>query len=262
MPNEINWVDIDSITPYEKNPRKNDKAVAPVANSIKEFGFNQPIVVDYNNVIVVGHTRHKAALSLGMDTVPILTLPKDMEENKIKAYRIADNRVSEFAEWDDDVLIEELKSLQADDYDVDMSGFGEDFILSQSKAEEDRYTKKIDTPIYTPKGKEPELMHLYDDEKTRSLLQDIDVSVVPDDIKSFLRLGAHRHTVFDYGRIAEYYCHADKETQKLFEDSALVVIDFEKAIEHGYAKLRDDVIEIYKESLENGNNYLDPDRDE
>ncbi len=256
MANNIEWVDIDSITPYENNPRKNNDAVGPVAQSIKEFGFNQPIVVDYNNVIVVGHTRHKAAKQLEMESVPILTLPKDMEENKIKAYRIADNRVSEFAEWDDEMLIEELKSLQADNYDVDMSGFNEDFILSQSEEEANRYTKKIDTPIYTPIGAQPKLDELFDDNRTQLLLQDIEISIVPDDIKSFLTLGAYRHTVFDYGRIAEYYCHADKETQKLFEDSALVIIDFEKAIEHGYAQLREDVVDIYKKSLENDNAYI------
>jgi|TARA_R110002051_G_scaffold238330_2_gene299075 hypothetical protein len=256
MPNEIKWVDINSITPYEKNPRKNNDAVGPVANSIKEFGFNQPIVVDNDNIIVVGHTRHKAAKKLKMKTVPILTLPADMEENKIKAYRIADNRVSEFAEWDEEMLIEELKSLQADDYNVDMSGFSEDFILSQSEQEQDRYTKKIDTPIYTPKGSKPMLDNLFDDSRTQSLLLDIEVSTVPDDIKSFLKLGAHRHTKFNYSRIAEYYCHADADVQKLMEDSALVIIDFEKAIDLGYAQLRDDVVDIYKQALENGNDWV------
>jgi len=256
MANNIEWVDINSITPYDKNPRKNNDAVGPVANSIKEFGFNQPIVVDNDGVIVVGHTRHKAAKQLEMETVPVLYLPADMEENKIKAYRIADNRVSEFAEWDDEMLIEELKALQADDYNVDMSGFSEDFILTNSEQEQEKYTKKIDTPIYTPKGIEPELEDLFDESKTQSLLQDIELSVVPDDIKNFLKLAAHRHTQFNYSRIAEYYCHADKQTQELIENSALVIIDFEKAIELGYANLRDDVVDIYKQSLENDNDYI------
>ena len=256
MANNIQWVDINSITPYNKNPRKNNDAVGPVAESIKEFGFNQPIVIDNEGIIVVGHTRHKAAKQLKMTTVPILKLPADMEQKKIRAYRIADNRLNEFAEWDDEMLIEELKLLQAEDYNIDMSGFSEDFILAHSEQEQEKYTKKIDTPIYTPHGIEPELDDLFNDDKVQLLLQDIETSVVPDDIKDFLKLAAYRHTQFNYSRIAEYYCHADKKVQELIEDSALVIIDFQKAIELGYANLREDVVDIYNQSLENDNDYI------
>lgn len=91
----ISWVAIADIKPYEKNPRINDKAVEKVANSLQEFGWKQPIVVDTEMVIICGHTRWKAAKLLQMDLVPIL-IATDLNEVKVKAYRLADNRTGEF----------------------------------------------------------------------------------------------------------------------------------------------------------------------
>lgn len=112
---------IKDIKPYEKNPRKNDSAVDAVASSIKEFGFRVPVVIDKDNVIVCGHTRYKAAKKLGLDKVPCV-VADDLTEEQIKAYRLADNKVSEFAEWDIDLLGEELDGI----FDIDMSDFGFD----------------------------------------------------------------------------------------------------------------------------------------
>lgn len=117
---------INDLKPYEKNPRKNDNAVEQVANSIKEFGFNVPIVLDKNNVIVCGHTRYKASKMLGLETVPCV-VADDLTDEQIKAYRLADNKVSELAEWDIDLLGEEL----GDIFDIDMSDFG--FDLSEEE---------------------------------------------------------------------------------------------------------------------------------
>ena len=117
------------IKPYEKNPRKNDSAVEAVANSIKEFGFKAPIVIDKDNVIVCGHTRYKAAKKLKLDTVPCV-IADDLTEEQIKAYRLADNKVSELAELDIDLLGEELDGI----FDIDMSDFG--FDLSEDEEEE------------------------------------------------------------------------------------------------------------------------------
>ncbi len=107
------------LIPYEFNPRKNDKSVDKVATSIKEFGFRVPIVVDADNVIVCGHTRLKAALKLGLDTVPV-TRADDLTEEQIKAFRLADNKVGESSEWDNDLLGDELGEI----FDLDMSTFG------------------------------------------------------------------------------------------------------------------------------------------
>ena len=113
---------IGEIKPYEKNPRKNDNAVDAVASSISQFGFKNPIVIDGNNVIICGHTRYKAAQKLGLDVVPCV-IADDLTEEQIKAYRLADNKVSELAEWDIDLLGEELDGI----FDIDMSDFGFSF---------------------------------------------------------------------------------------------------------------------------------------
>lgn len=117
----IENISIDSLIPYENNPRHNDEAVEYVANSIREFGFKVPIVIDKNNVIVTGHTRLKAAKQLGLAEVPCIRAD-DLTEDQIKAFRVADNKVSEIATWDFDKL-----EIELEDIDLDMSSFGLDF---------------------------------------------------------------------------------------------------------------------------------------
>lgn len=112
---------LKDIIPYEKNPRKNDNAVDAVANSIREFGFKSPVVIDKDSVIVCGHTRYKAAQKLGLETVPCV-VADDLTDEQIKAYRLADNKVAELAEWDFNILGDELESI----FDFDMSDFGFD----------------------------------------------------------------------------------------------------------------------------------------
>lgn len=109
---------INEIKPYEKNPRKNDEAVEYVANSIKEFGFKVPIVIDKNNIIIAGHTRLKASLELGLKEVPCI-IADDLSEEQIKAFRLADNKVSEKSQWDFSKLDEELDNI----LDIDMNLF-------------------------------------------------------------------------------------------------------------------------------------------
>lgn len=114
---------IDSIREYEHNPRHNEQAVEAVAESIKQFGFRVPVVVDKNRTIIAGHTRVKAAALLGMDAVPCL-VADDMNPEQVKAFRLADNKTGELAEWDFDLLEQELAELTA--FDVDMTAFGFD----------------------------------------------------------------------------------------------------------------------------------------
>lgn len=115
---------IGAIKPYEKNPRQNDGAVDAVAKSIKEFGWRQPIVVDENDEIIVGHTRWRAAQQLGQKKVPVHTAT-DLTPEQIRAYRLADNATGEIAEWDMDLLANEVLALQESDYALDMLGFDE-----------------------------------------------------------------------------------------------------------------------------------------
>ena len=118
---EIITKKIDEVIPYEKNPRKNDDAVDYVAKSIEEFGFKVPIIIDKDNVIVTGHTRLKAAKKLKLKEVPCI-LADDLTEEQIKAFRLADNKVGEYAEWDFDLLDEELDGI----LNIGMEEFGFD----------------------------------------------------------------------------------------------------------------------------------------
>ena len=118
---DIVYKKIKDIHPYEKNPRRNDDAAEYVAESIREFGFKVPIVLDSNNIVVAGHTRLKAAKKLGYKEVPCI-VADDLTEEQVKAFRLADNKVSEAAEWDFDLLSEELDDL----LDFDMAAFGFD----------------------------------------------------------------------------------------------------------------------------------------
>ncbi len=108
---------IDEIKLYNKNPRKNDNAVNYVAASIREFGFKVPVIVDKDSVIVAGHTRIKAAKQLGLESVPVI-VADDLTPDQVKAFRLADNKVGEIAEWDFEALEAELE-----DIEIDMSEF-------------------------------------------------------------------------------------------------------------------------------------------
>lgn len=122
---QIEYIDIKKVIPYEKNARLNDgDATEKVSASIREFGFQQPILVDDNNVIITGHTRLKAALQLGINKVPIARAV-DLDDEQIKAYRLADNRVAEFSLWDFDLLSDELLEIK----EIDMSNMGFDISL-------------------------------------------------------------------------------------------------------------------------------------
>jgi len=116
---EIVYKKLKDLKPYEKNPRYNDEAVDFVANSIKEFGFKVPIVVDKNDVIVAGHTRYKASEKLGLKEVPTI-VASDLTEEQVKAYRLADNKVSERSNWNFELLDQELDDI----LDINMEDFG------------------------------------------------------------------------------------------------------------------------------------------
>ena len=128
---KIIYKNVDEIIPYENNPRINDNAVDYVANSIKEFGFKVPIVIDKNNEIVAGHTRYKASKKLGLEKIPCI-IADDLNEEQIKAFRLADNKVSEKAEWDLDILNDELDDI----LNIDMSDFGFDLDFEDEEEKE------------------------------------------------------------------------------------------------------------------------------
>lgn len=116
--------------------------------------------------------------------------------------------------------------------------------------DEKKYTKKISTPIYTPSGRPTNIYECFDHQKYLRMIRRIDNSNVSDEEKKFLRLAASRHIVFNYERIADYYASASKEMQELMEQSALVIIDFDKAIEMGFVQLNDSMRRLYEQELD------------
>lgn len=122
---DVKEVDIGKLVPYVNNPRRNDEAVDAVASSIKEFGWQQPIVVDKDNVIVIGHTRYKAAQKLGYTKVPVI-YADSLSPAQVKALRIADNKVSQISNWDYGKLEIELEELKEEDFDVSLTGFDDE----------------------------------------------------------------------------------------------------------------------------------------
>jgi len=224
---------VDDLIPYENNPRKNDEAVDKVALSISAFGFKVPIVIDANNVIVTGHTRLKAAKKLGIKTVPCIKAD-DLTDEQIKAFRLADNKVSEFSEWDEEKLMKELEALG----DIDMSLYGFEFPDDNDEdGEDDTYSDNTNVPQYDIQGEQPDLSELVDTGKTQELMDEIENSDLSYDEKEFLRKAAQRHLVFNYKKVAEYYANASEEMQALMEKSALVIIDYNDAIANGYTVL-------------------------
>ena len=167
---------VEELIPYINNPRNNNDAVDKVAASIKEFGFKVPIVIDKDNVVVTGHTRLLASKKLGLQEVPCV-IADDLSPAQIKAFRIADNKVSEYAEWDEDMLKVELEELEEMNFDLDSVSIDfSDFDMAldledteeRQEQEENIYTKEINIPQYEITGECPKLEELVNEEKTFS----------------------------------------------------------------------------------------------
>lgn len=149
---------LDELQPYENNPRKNDNAVPYVAESIKRYGFKNPIIIDKDGVIVAGHTRYLASIELGLDKVPCI-IADDLTEEQIKEFRLVDNKTSEFAGWDFNMLDIELQDLDFDGYDFDFPDFNADLDISDDDFISDtEITKSKQKTITCPNcGEEIEL---------------------------------------------------------------------------------------------------------
>jgi hypothetical protein len=241
---------VDTLIPYINNSRTHsDSQVAQIAASIKEFGWTNPILVDGENGIIAGHGRLMAARKLGYTEVPTIEL-KDLTETQRKAYIIADNKLALNADWDNEILALELAELGDMGFDLDVTGFAADEIAELLSPEDDeddsKYSKKIDAPVYEPTGDCPPILELYDKTKYEELTAKIyQEDSIDSEIKDFLLAAAARHIRFDFEQIAEFYAHAPPDIQQLMEDSALVIVDFEKAIAGGYVKLSQVIGNIY-----------------
>lgn len=238
---------VSELVPYANNSRTHSpQQVDQIAASINEWGWTTPVLVDEKGMLIAGHGRIMAAQKLGIDKVPTMTATGWTEAQK-KAYVIADNKLALNADWNMEMLSIELQELQELDFDIQLTGFDlgelEDFI-DDEEGEGGEYTNKIDAPIYEPSGEQPKVSELFNIEKASELEAKINKSDIPNDIKEFLIAAAKRHYVFRYDKIANFYAHASKETQDLMEQSALVIIDYDKAIENGFIKMNKELLQL------------------
>jgi hypothetical protein len=242
----IEQISIIDIEPYKNNARVHSgQQVKQLANSIKKFGFNNPILIDENNGVIAGHGRLEAAKTLGLEEVPCIKLEHLTEAQK-KAYIIADNKIALNSSWNEDLLKLELEEIKELDFDAKLTGFSVREMEKIFDTVENKYTKKIETPYYEPTLEvKPLVTDLFNKTKTNTLVDKIEGSNVPEDIKEFLKYAAHRHCEFNFEKIAEYYAQSDREIQELFEESALVLLDLKDAIANNFVELNDNLATHY-----------------
>jgi hypothetical protein len=249
---------VDDLDGLPGNPRRGD--VAAISASYSRFGQRKPIVArresNGRGVVIAGNHQLAAARELGWSHIAV-AWADDLTDDQARAFALADNRTSELGEYDSAALLEIIASFDDSSLLTD-AGWSEkdisDFIASVDEAggkkADYEYVKKAVAPIYEPTGDRPEVAVLCDRAHTEKLLRNIDAADLPDDVAEFLRYAAERHTRFNFKNIAEFYAHADAELQDLMEESALVIIDFKKALEQGYARIAQSHAELYEE--ENG----------
>ena len=245
---KITYIPPGKLKPYPKNAKKHPKEqVEHIANSIKAFGFRQPIVIDKDNVVVIGHGRLLAAKKLGLEKVPV-TLADDLSEEQINALRLADNKTNE-SEWDLPLLDAELAELEMD---FDMSEFGFDLeeAVKEGEEKENKYTSETKIPQYEPKEEQPSVEELIFTGKVEAMLEEIDNADISEEEKRFLKIAAYRHAVIDFDKVADYYAAANAEVQRLMERSALVLIDIDDAIANGFTALTQTLSDMMESEID------------
>jgi hypothetical protein len=235
--------------------RRTDRSSTLIAESLKRFGAARSIVIDEDNRILAGNGTIEGAKAAGIKNIRIIETDgteiiavrrSDLSEDEKVGLALADNRTSDLSEWDGAMLHQ-----ISEEHDIstwfNKQELDELFGAEEAIDEDSPYTNKTTAPIYEPSGTQHKPEHLYDIAKTNKLIAEIQISDIPDNIKTFLISAAHRHTAFNYSKIADYYATAPKEIQSFFEDSALVIIDFEQAIQNGFVRLDEHVEQAFKQ---------------
>ncbi len=238
------------------NPRTIDD---PRFKLLKESITESPQFLKYNPlkvyqheenryIVIGGNMRFRALSELGFRFVPCIIFPTGTEYETLKKYVILDN--SGFGAWDWNALNNDAdwSKQQLASWGVELPDDWNtnDDDDNQPQSGSESYSRKVIAPTYEPSGKCPSFREMYDTTKRDTLITEIEKADIPDEVREFLREAARRHTVFNYEKIADYYAQAPAKIQDLMERSALVIIDFDKAIEGGYITMTKDLANAYR----------------
>ena len=241
---ETNHGQIDGLP---KNPRVlRDEQYKKLKRSIEDnpemLTLRELLVYPHGGkyVVIGGNMRLRILQDLGEKEVPCKIIPEDTPVDKLRAYTIKDNTSG--GEWDWDDLANEWDAAELDSWGLETpEGWGEE----ETEEDEGNYSRKIEVPIYEPTGVDVPVKALTDTAKYDDLVDEIRKAKIDTEIKDFLLTAATRHIVFDYAKIADFYANATPEVQNLMERSALVIIDFDKAVENGFVKMTDEIRNEY-----------------
>lgn len=221
------------------NPRLiKDDRFEKLVKSISEFPKMmelRPIIIDSEGMILGGNMRFKALKELKYKDIPEAWIKRadELTEEEKQRFIIEDN--VPFGEWDFEVLANEWDKEKIEEWGLELP------IFETNNITDNTYTNKVKSPIYEAKNEKPKVTDLCNEHRTDELIKKIISSNISNEDKKFLTLAAKRHLIFNYSKIADYYAHSDKEVQELMEDSALVIIDFNKALQLGYVKLSEEI---------------------
>lgn len=253
--------DPSSLFPHPKNPNEHpDEQIKVFAGILRYQGWRRPITVSRRSgFITKGHGALKTALSIGLTEVPI-DYQDYADEGQELADIVADNQLQRLSVMNVGKLNTIVSDLKGFTVNLEMTGFKLDSLQSfldapkpgntdsidEDEDGEERYTKKVKSPIYEPKGDKPDVVELVDLSRSKQLMAEIEAASISPEEKAFLHFATWRHAVFNYEKIAEFYAHASPEVQRLMEASALVIIDFNQAIERGFVVLSEELAEAYR----------------
>lgn len=233
---KIEKIKVDEIIPYADNAKLHpERQIEQIRSSILEFGFNDPIAIDENNVVIEGNGRLMAIKDLGFKEVDCIRI-EGLTEDQKRAYILVHNQLTMNTGFDIDILNRELEKIKG----IDMKQFdfelNIDFDTDIDTGDGTKYTQKVDVPQYEPTGERPDVWELVDTAKADSFLEEIEEANITEDEREFLIKATRRLYEFNYSKIAEYYSQSTPEMQELMEHLALVIIDFDNAIAYGYAQ--------------------------
>ena len=249
---DLTWTNeqrkLSDLVPWEHNPKRMTKKQADgLRQSIEHFGFAVPFLVSPTGDIYDGHQRQTlmgAIKDYGPNAtvdVRVSSRPLTDDERRELVVRLRQNQAS----WDFEGLANLYEREELLEWGFEPEELG---LFGDDGADDEPYSRKIQSPVYEPSGDKPPVKDLFDNAKTLALIAAIQAAEgLTDEERQFLTIAAQRHTVLHFNRIADFYAHAPASTQALMEDSALVIIDFNRAIELGYVKLSEEIAKLYGE---------------